>query len=121
VSNWLGGAVAHEDLQKHVPVRDEAFKEFVRGLGCLLEGVTACDWSECSDPDHAGGLRAGSGKGQKADDTTCIPLCRKHHRERQEFGGYFKGWDKERMHAWCDAAIDATQLAYDKHVRGVTL
>jgi hypothetical protein len=53
------------------PTRDERYKCFIRSLWCLVCG------SPYPDPCHTGphGMR------QKADDHTCIPLCRRHHQE----------------------------------------
>jgi hypothetical protein len=49
--------------------------------------------------------------GHKADDRTCIPLCRKHHRERDHFHGVFKTWDHDQMRRWLDAMISRFQSA----------
>jgi hypothetical protein len=58
------------------------------------------------EADHAGRR----GIGQKADDTTCIPLCRRHHGERGSFT--FRLFDQERMRAWLDSVIQATRSAF---------
>lgn len=59
--------------------------------------------------DHAG-VR---GLGQKADDSTCIPLCRKHHRERTDYAETFYDWDGADMRVWCDWAIEKTRADVD--------
>ena len=54
------------------PVRDEAYKRFIRQLPCL---VCLKRWG--SEAAHTGD----HGTGQKASDLSCVPLCRKHHRQ----------------------------------------
>ncbi len=58
------------------------------------------------EADHAGSRAFG----RKAHDSTCIPLCTNHHRERTDMSGAFRGWDAARMRAWCDFKIEETQL-----------
>lgn len=53
--------------------------------------------------------------GQKADDRTCIPLCSKHHRERTDFSGLFKGWNQERMRGWLAESVVLYQKRYDEY------
>lgn len=60
------------------------------------------------EADHAGKR----GVGQKADDRTCIPLCRKHHQERNDFHGAFKTWNHDQMRQWLDANIERHQTMY---------
>lgn len=63
------------------------------------------------EADHAGKKPAGW---RKAPDRTCIPMCKKHHRERETFSGMFRHWDKESMRRWLDARIAVTQGEYDR-------
>jgi len=58
-------------------VRDEAFLAFVRERPCVV-----CGDSAPSDPHH---LDSGV-MGSKGDDWTCVPLCRRHHREYHDQG-----------------------------------
>lgn len=53
--------------------------------------------------------------GQKADDRTCIPLCSKHHRERTDFSGLFKGWSQDRMRGWLAESVVLYQKRYNKY------
>lgn len=69
--------VAHEVVSSSgsrsvKPVRDEAYRRFVRSFAC---SVCARCWRV--DACHTGP----HGISQKACDWTCIPLCRVHHRE----------------------------------------
>jgi hypothetical protein len=62
----------------------------------------------CEGPieaDHAGRR----GKGQKADDTTCIPLCKLAHAQRHAAAGEFRHLGYGYMRAWLDDRIAETQ------------
>ena len=59
--------------------------------------------------DHAAKKR---GFGMKSLWAGCIPLCGRHHEERELFRGPFKGWDRERMRRWLDERIAETQAAW---------
>lgn len=107
--------------------RDLEFMRDVRKLSCIvrafaeqwkrLDGrVLGYQLDETVEPtccegrvhaDHAG-VRP---FGWKADDTTCIPVCQKHHGERTDYRGTFKDWDAAMMRAFNDWAIDATRLS----------
>lgn len=67
---------------------------------------TAC--SGAVEADHAGDR----GLGQKADDTTCIPLCTQHHRERTDHSGAFRHLTREQARAWRTRAIQRTQTMW---------
>jgi hypothetical protein len=54
------------------PVRDPAYKRFIKLLPCV-----ACLKTWWVDPAHTGPHALG----QKSSDLDCIPLCRKHHIE----------------------------------------
>lgn len=56
---------------------DEAYLAYVRKLPCLVCGYTPCD------PDH---LKARGWREAKRNDYSCIPLCRRHHTERGQYG-----------------------------------
>jgi hypothetical protein len=59
---------------------------------------------KCSGPieaDHAGRR----GLSRKADDRTCIAICRLHHRQRTDFSGPFKTWDQAQMRTFLEDAI----------------
>jgi hypothetical protein len=83
----------------------------VRSWGTVLDVVfvsrmptpTTCEGRV--EADHAG-TRA---FGRKSADDTVISLCRKHHRERTDYSGTFRGWTKADMRGWCDWAIGRTQ------------
>lgn len=97
--------------------RDRDYMNFIRWCDCILKDVK--DASSCHrkmEADHAGerggGINATAGKGEKAPDRTCIPMCKTHHGERTDYHGYFKGWDGDRMRAWCDEKIHFYQTLY---------
>lgn len=86
--------------------RDFAYMGAVKLLPCLLRGVAGA--GDCDGPveaDHAG-ERAFA---RKAPDDTCIPLCRRHHRDRTDMRGIFKTFDRVAMRAWCDERIAETR------------
>ena len=87
-------------------VRDPDYVSAVHGLPCCATDLSPC--GGLIEADHAGKK---SGMGRKADDTTCIPLCRDHHSERHRFAGPFRAWTAPVMRAWLDSHIAATQAA----------
>jgi hypothetical protein len=91
--------------------RRERFFEYmgwVKTLPCVLIRNGVCAGS--IEADHAGS-RALS---QKAHDSTCIPLCTRHHRDRTDYRGVFVGFDAERMRTWCDEQIAKTHEAAER-------
>ncbi|HUD74300.1 MAG TPA: hypothetical protein VMQ76_04440 [Terracidiphilus sp.] len=54
------------------PERDEAYRRWIRSFPC-----TVCATRRGIEAAHTGA----HGIGQKASDTSCIPLCRAHHAE----------------------------------------
>lgn len=56
------------------PLRDPAYRKFVRGLPCAICGKF---WGV--EAAHTGP----HGISQKAPDTSCIPLCALHHRDSE--------------------------------------
>ncbi len=87
-------------------VLDADYIRWVRQQPCCLAVRGAC--SGPVEADHAGPRPVG----RRADDRTCIPLCRRHHRQRTDYRGHFYGWTAETMRAWLDARIAETQADY---------
>lgn len=81
---------------------------FVRWCHCALVADEKFPCAGRVEADHAGDRP----KGKKAPDTTCIPLCHRHHRHRTDYVGHFKGWDARRMRAWCDGQISFYRTLY---------
>lgn len=101
--------------------RDLPFMAWVATLPCRLEfvgGRHVCRGRV--QVDHAGN-RFTDGNGIRAHDTTCIPLCTKHHRERTSYRGYFKNWVAAGMRAWCDEQIHLMRLDYAKFTATTTI
>lgn len=92
--------------------RDFAFMGWVKQQTCVLHNVDGAGWcgggSPFADADHAG-ERAGW---RRADDDTCIALCKRHHRDRTERRGYFATWPWDRMRSWCDEQITKMRERY---------
>lgn len=83
------------------------------GLDVVRASVDAIN-SPCEgrvEADHAGRKPAGW---RKAPDRTCIPMCKKHHRERDTFSGMFRHWNGDAMRRWLDTRIAVTQGEYDR-------
>jgi hypothetical protein len=60
------------------------------------------------EADHAGRR----GMGQKCTDYETIPICTDHHRQRTDFTGAFKTWNRDTMRSWLDSWIESTQSTY---------
>lgn len=91
-------------------VRDEAYLAFVRSLPCC---VVDDKHGGRIDPHHAGERPAG----RKADDDTCIPMCRYHHDQWDGpmwHGNPFRTWDHEKRRAWQDERIAETRALWEK-------
>ena len=90
--------------------RDWDYMGWVKTLPCLLART------ECSgtiEADHTG---MDSPMGQKAPDDTCVPLCSRHHRDRHDGLGFFRGQTREVRREWRLWAIDKTQAEYEAAV-----
>lgn len=92
------------------------FMDFVRWCECALDGAAGAD--PCygrMEADHVG-KRGGATDAEPAlrrgSDTKTIPMCHRHHGQRTDYRGYFKGWDADRMRAWCDEKIAFYQNLY---------
>jgi hypothetical protein len=101
------------------PIRDKAFKRLIRSLPCLLfrwPGAGNCRGRV--DPDHLGHDGEIKSTGQQADDTTCVPMCRAHHRQRTDHSGFFADWSDEQREHWRRWALGKTQLAIAEKLAG---
>jgi hypothetical protein len=103
--------------------RDFEFMSWVRTRPCMVSvlspflfigsAASAAKYklTPCQGPiesDHMG-MR---GMGQKADDSTCVPMCRGHHSERHAHAGTFYPLVKAELRAWRAEAIKRTQIAW---------
>ncbi len=84
--------------------RSEEYKAYVRTLPCIVCGGN-------SDPHH----EIGGGMGIKGSDLFCIPLCREHHREREDTGKE-TFWKKHNMNP--DVIIRETLAGYVERMEG---
>lgn len=115
--------VRHTMLRRRIPLRfrsakrrrsererDTDFMALVRKLPCVCRAIapTSNRPTPCSgevQADHAGARPLG----RKADDTTCIPLCRRHHTERTDHRGMFWAMTRDEGRAWRELAIKHTR------------
>lgn len=90
------------------PERDPGYVDWIRSRACVL----SIGW-ECEGPIHAhhAGVR---GLGQKAVDSTCIPLCARHHLQGWHDGAVepFRNWRPGQRRSWADFVISTLRAAY---------
>jgi hypothetical protein len=98
--------------------RDVPYMLWVKRQPCMLRQIcphpsmpvgfatTPCEGRV--EADHMGAR----GTGQKADDRTCVPMCRRHHSERHAHAGTFFSLTRDDLRAWRTAAIERTQAAW---------
>ena len=56
------------------------YLKYIKSKNCLVCGVSPVD------PDHLEHLGMGGANKGGLKDYSCVPLCRKHHRERHDIG-----------------------------------
>ncbi len=78
---------------------------FVKTLPCAAAIVEGHVCEGPIEADHAGER----GFGQKAHDSTVIPMCQLAHRQRTDFSGPFKTWNQARMREFLVGRIVQTQ------------
>jgi hypothetical protein len=95
-----------ETERKSGRVRNPEYMAKVRALPCYV-----CAWPGPNDADHQGEHPYG----RKADDDTCVPMCRVCHQLRTDGNipdGHYLEWrqvGKEEMRQWSAVAIEATR------------
>lgn len=87
---------------------DPEYAAAVRRMSCVL----APDKDRCFGAVEAHHAGQRHGMGTKADDDTCVPLCRQHHADWHRAVGYFKDWRRDQRREWARWAIAKTQEAY---------
>lgn len=93
------------------------YMAWVRTQPCRLRGVAGagpCDGGV--EADHAGQK---PGMSRKAPDSTCIPMCRRHHLDRTNNDGFFRQMSDDERRLWRAQQIAATQAAYQRHQAGL--
>jgi hypothetical protein len=93
---------------------DRAYMDFIRTLACCAPMPHLC--RGCIDPHHAG---IKPGLGLKAPDDTCIPMCRRSHREWEDHAGQFRGWTREQRREWQDYQIVVYQAMWSARNRAI--
>lgn len=92
--------------------RDFARMGWVKTQPCCAAELSSCDGP--IEADHAGRR----GLSRKADDSTTIPLCRLHHRQRTDHSGPFRSWDRDQMRAWLAVQIHETEARWLRYNAG---
>ena len=91
---------------------DPTYRAKVRSLPCCARSLSQCFGR--IDPHHAGWDHSkgeGKGTGIKATDSTCVPLCRRHHQQLEWLQGPFSDWDKASRRLWVTDRIEETRAA----------
>ena len=70
--------------------------KYIKSKHCIVCGRTPVD------PDHLEHLQMGGSNLLGIKDFSCIPLCRKHHRERHDIGN-FQFENKHYINLWKEA------------------
>lgn len=113
----MSEGAADEVLEGRIHDRD--FMLWVKGQPCaagdLEDGAERARCEGVIEAHHAG-LR--HGMSTKADDRTCVPLCRRHHVEWHGATGPFKPWDREVRRAWAVKTIARTQARHARRDSG---
>ncbi len=79
---------------------------WVKTLPCVARDIDpAFPCAGVVEADHAGRR----GLGRKCSDVETIAICTEHHRQRGDFAGAFKSWNKDRMRGWLEACVLLTQ------------
>ena len=95
--------------------RDIPYMLWVKSLPCVASLLPMGPCGGVVEADHAGRR----GLGMKCDDRETIPICTEHHRQRTDFSGAFKTWDRDRMRAWLGACLDLVRYTAADHYDAV--
>lgn len=88
--------------------RDAPYMLWVKTLKCHAAHLSPCFGSV--EADHAGRRPTG----RKAPDNTCIPMCQRHHAQRDAFKGVFRTWVQDEMRGWLAATVVRYQALYQR-------
>lgn len=78
--------------QRQPRIRDERHLQYIRSLPCCICGD---DTSTEAAHIRSGSInhgKANTGMAEKPNDSWCVPLCGKHHREQHAFGNELEWW-----------------------------
>jgi hypothetical protein len=89
-------------------VRDAAYMAWVRTLTCAASAMDGHVCEGAMEADHVGAR----GLGQKCSDRETIALCSLAHRQRTDFAGPFRSFDREQMRAFVGDALARTAAAW---------
>lgn len=93
--------------------RDVDYMMWVKRQLCCARTIPGHHCAGPIEADHAGWRPLG----RKASDNTCIPLCQLGHRQRTDFSGPFRDWNKAQMREWLDTAIALMRYRYHLHTQ----
>ena len=78
--------------QKQPRIRDEKHLQYIRSLPCCICGddtTTEAAHIRSGSINHG---KSSTGMAEKPNDSWCVPLCGKHHREQHAFGNELEWW-----------------------------
>lgn len=99
----MGARVASKHRNR---IRDFTYMAWVKTQSCLLNGRGHCVLP--IEADHAG-----ERVGYRAPDSTCIPLCHRHHYQRTNNTGFFAEMSKAERLQWRFEAVTKTRRAFE--------
>lgn len=111
-----GGAISHMiPVPKPVLIRDEAFRQKVRSLPCVLADREPCTcWSFIRiENGHYASQCAHVRVRRNGDEENCVPLCAHHHRQ------YDQDWGRHTFEAFYRISLKrvAVELWREYHVQ----
>jgi len=99
--------------------RDMAYMRWVKLQPCRLSGVDgASDCEGVVQAAHVGDVGVRALSHRSGTDRDCVPLCERHHAERDNRRGYFDEMDVLELRAWSDAAIADEQERHAAQLAG---
>jgi hypothetical protein len=105
-----------EELRRSSRVRDRSYLSWLHSQSCCAGDLVRDVLDRCGggiEADHVGAR----GLGQKSSDSESLSLCSRHHSDRHNLLGVFRGWDRERMHAFFAKHLTRLRRAYERETR----
>ena len=66
--------------------------------------------------ENPSALQRGRGKGQKAHDSWCMPLCLRHHGQIHGLSGFFRDFDAAMLREWQTERVREHRAMYQANV-----
>lgn len=105
-----------EEPRRSSRVRDRAYLTWLHSQACCAGPLVRDVLDRCGgriEADHVGAR----GLGQKSSDAESLALCSRHHSDRHNLLGVFRGWDREQMHRFFDRNLTRLRAAYERETQ----